>query len=246
MALHPRPTRLAVRPHLPRRTVRLRLTLLYGGLFLIAGAGLLAITYVLVQNATAGGFSYSGANGNVGLSVAMAGSDGGGSRGRPAGSQQLDGSPGSRTRTRILTPEQAHALLRQVQALGARQHADELHQLLAYSGVALAIMAAPSPPLGWGLSARAPPPLRPPTTAAPRPPATHLHPRLAPSRPHDALTGLGDGRSRLGRPPDRQPGGQRGAPQGPRRPGRVCHGEAGPPRRPVGEKHGARRASGGR
>ena len=32
----------------PRRTIRLRLTLLYGGLFLIAGAALLAITYGLV------------------------------------------------------------------------------------------------------------------------------------------------------------------------------------------------------
>ena len=34
---------------LPRRTVRLRLTALYGGLFLLSGAGLLAITYVLVS-----------------------------------------------------------------------------------------------------------------------------------------------------------------------------------------------------
>jgi signal transduction histidine kinase len=35
---------------LPRRTVRLRLTLLYGGLFLISGVVLLAITYLLVTN----------------------------------------------------------------------------------------------------------------------------------------------------------------------------------------------------
>src|SRR5260370_11728148 len=143
MTLHHRLTKLAVRPHLPRRAVRVRLTLIYGGLFLISGAGLLAITYVLVQNATAGGFSYSGPNGISGLSVAMAGSHGAGSRGRPALSQQLDGSPGSRTRTRILTPEQAPALPRQVHALVATPHADELHQLLAYSGVALAIMAVP-------------------------------------------------------------------------------------------------------
>jgi signal transduction histidine kinase len=37
---------------LPRPTVRLRLTLLYGSLFLIAGAGLLAITYGLVAQDT--------------------------------------------------------------------------------------------------------------------------------------------------------------------------------------------------
>jgi hypothetical protein len=37
---------------LPRPTVRLRLTLLYGALFLASGAALLAITYVLTWNAT--------------------------------------------------------------------------------------------------------------------------------------------------------------------------------------------------
>jgi signal transduction histidine kinase len=43
---------LAVRPHLPRRTVRLRLTLLYGALFIVSGAALLTITYVLVVHST--------------------------------------------------------------------------------------------------------------------------------------------------------------------------------------------------
>jgi signal transduction histidine kinase len=38
--------------HLPRRTVRIRLTVLYGGLFLLSGAALLAITYVLFERAT--------------------------------------------------------------------------------------------------------------------------------------------------------------------------------------------------
>jgi signal transduction histidine kinase len=38
------------RLRLPRRTVRLRLTLLYSLLFLVAGAGLLAITYALVRS----------------------------------------------------------------------------------------------------------------------------------------------------------------------------------------------------
>jgi signal transduction histidine kinase len=35
---------------LPRRTVRLRLTLVYGGLFLVSGVVLLAVTYLLVTN----------------------------------------------------------------------------------------------------------------------------------------------------------------------------------------------------
>jgi signal transduction histidine kinase len=38
--------------HLPPRTVRLRLTLLYSGLFLVSGAVLLAITYVLFRRST--------------------------------------------------------------------------------------------------------------------------------------------------------------------------------------------------
>jgi hypothetical protein len=47
MRLRPR---LAKWPaHLPRRTVRLRLTALYGALFLTSGAGLLAITIVLAR-----------------------------------------------------------------------------------------------------------------------------------------------------------------------------------------------------
>ncbi len=37
---------------LPRRTARLRLTALYGGLFLLSGVALVAITYVLFQRAT--------------------------------------------------------------------------------------------------------------------------------------------------------------------------------------------------
>jgi signal transduction histidine kinase len=38
---------------IPRRTIRLRLTLLYGAVFLLSGAGLLAITYLLMRHATA-------------------------------------------------------------------------------------------------------------------------------------------------------------------------------------------------
>jgi signal transduction histidine kinase len=50
VALRHRLVHLASRPHLPRRTVRLRLTLLYGGVFLVSGAGLLVITYLLVEH----------------------------------------------------------------------------------------------------------------------------------------------------------------------------------------------------
>jgi signal transduction histidine kinase len=44
--------RLAGGRRLPRRTVRVRLTLLYGGLFLVAGVALVVTTYVLFERAT--------------------------------------------------------------------------------------------------------------------------------------------------------------------------------------------------
>jgi signal transduction histidine kinase len=49
--LNRRITQLAVGRHLPHRTARVRLTLLYGGLFLVSGAALMAITYALLANA---------------------------------------------------------------------------------------------------------------------------------------------------------------------------------------------------
>ncbi len=39
--------------HMPRRTARIRLAALYGGLFLISGAALVAVTYLLFERATA-------------------------------------------------------------------------------------------------------------------------------------------------------------------------------------------------
>jgi signal transduction histidine kinase len=47
-------SRWAQRLHLPRYTVRLRLTLLYGGVFLLCGAVLLGVTYLLVRQTTRG------------------------------------------------------------------------------------------------------------------------------------------------------------------------------------------------
>src|SRR5579875_2757187 len=49
--LNRRITRLAATRHLPHRAARMRLTLLYGGLFLLSGAALMAIAYALLVNA---------------------------------------------------------------------------------------------------------------------------------------------------------------------------------------------------
>jgi signal transduction histidine kinase len=57
--------KLAKARHLPRRTVRLRLTLLYGALFLASGAALLAITYFFVDASTANAFIVHNKNGTT-------------------------------------------------------------------------------------------------------------------------------------------------------------------------------------
>lgn len=49
--LNHRITALAATRHLPHRTARMRLTLLYGSLFLLSGAALMAIAYALLVNA---------------------------------------------------------------------------------------------------------------------------------------------------------------------------------------------------
>ena len=58
--LNSRITQAAVGRHLSYRTVRARLTLMYGGLFLVSGASLMAIAYALLVNA---GFVFTLQNG---------------------------------------------------------------------------------------------------------------------------------------------------------------------------------------
>jgi signal transduction histidine kinase len=178
--VHRRLTGLAVRPHLPRRTIRLRLTAVYGGLFLASGAMLLAITYLLVSHATAGQCSQAGPNAYV------CGNESG-PPGRPAQASSQAAGPRADTgpRPTALTPWQADAL-------AASQHANEMHQLLIYSGVALAIMAVLAVALGWVAAGRVLRPLRTITEAAHNASVTSLHERLALSGPDDELKKLGD------------------------------------------------------
>src|ERR1700691_1092099 len=61
--------RIAERPHLPRRTIRLRLTALYGLLFTISGAALLVITNVLVRSATSGGSCHTESKGSEACTI---------------------------------------------------------------------------------------------------------------------------------------------------------------------------------
>lgn len=66
---------MKARPHLPPRTVRLRLTLLYSALFLVSSAVLLGLTYLLVRHSTGNFLLVGGPRppGSVGLEDAARG-----------------------------------------------------------------------------------------------------------------------------------------------------------------------------
>jgi signal transduction histidine kinase len=166
--------------HLPRRTVRLRLTLVYGALFLVLGAALLAITYLLVSKSLPAGPTTAG---------------------RPTAGASTTAPSGtgiffqSRTGSCHLTPSPT-APLGQLQTQAQRclseQRAAELSQLLTESGIALAIMTVVSIGLGWLVAGRMLGKLRTITAAARSVSASSLHARLAMAGPEDELKELGD------------------------------------------------------
>jgi len=150
-----------------RGSVRLRLTVLFGALFLAAGAALLAITYGLVSHATNG------------IVLSATGSGPGGGAGSVAG-----GTPA--------TLPAADPLQAQAVRIAGTAKAEANDALLLYSGIALAIMAVASMALGWFAAGRALRPLRRITAAAQRISATNLHERLAVGEPNDDLRELAD------------------------------------------------------
>jgi two-component system, OmpR family, sensor histidine kinase VanS len=156
--------------HLPSRTVRLRLTLLYGGLFLVSWALLLVITYLLVRSAT-------------GPEVIFPGGSPHGPTGPPALREAL-ANPGVTRYLRHVADQQY--------ARAVSLHADDLHQLLVRSAIALAITAAGSIALGWLVAGRVLRPLRAMTTATRQISERNLDERLALSGPRDELKDLAD------------------------------------------------------
>jgi signal transduction histidine kinase len=161
----------ATRRRAPRRTIRLRLTLLYGSIFLGSGAGLLAITYVLVSRSP---FLVHGALENP---LVMPGS-------LPA--QQPLRRPSG------LTFAQVAAVAREIQDRELAAHAADMDHLLLWSLVALGAMALVSLALGWAVAGRVLRPLRTITSAARDISAGSLQQRLSLGGPDDELKELGD------------------------------------------------------
>jgi signal transduction histidine kinase len=158
-----RRTGLLPRPFLLRRTVRSRMTLLYGALFLLSGAVLLAI---------AGGVS-------VGSSREA--------QAVPAPGRARPGSPAALTQA-----QQQIAHLQAELARARAPSSSPVHSLLIGSVVALASMGVVSAVLGWLIAGRALRPLRQITATARRISEDNLHERLAFAGPDDELKQLAD------------------------------------------------------
>jgi signal transduction histidine kinase len=161
---------------LPRHSVRLRLTLLYFGLFLVSAACLLTITYFLVDQQLPQVTSSGGVIAITGGSV----SGGGVSSCTPP--------PGAV----LSSPAQQEACQPLLQRVAVRVGRDTMDELLIESGIALGIMAVASVGLGWLMAGRVLRPLRTVTAAARRISAHSLHQRIAMTGPDDELKELGD------------------------------------------------------
>jgi signal transduction histidine kinase len=165
---------------LPRHSVRLRLTLLYVGLFLASAACLLMITYFLVEQQLPRVTSNSGV-------IAITGGGGGG--------ELSTGSSAGCASSPVLLPTepgQASTCQPLLQEVAGKVGRDTLNELLIESGIALGIMAVASVGLGWLMAGRVLSPLRTITAAARRVSARSLHQRIAMTGPDDELKELGD------------------------------------------------------
>jgi signal transduction histidine kinase len=166
---------------LPRRTIRLRLTLLYGGLFALCAAALLGIVYVLVARQYTTSFFVRAGKGFVETRSAAGGPASGAVPGVVPPRILFPGV--------VVTPGSVPA--RQLIAQATAQSNAALHQLLVDSAIGLAIMTLASLWLGWLVAGRALRPLRTITNAAREISASDLHRRLSLSGPDDELKELG-------------------------------------------------------
>jgi signal transduction histidine kinase len=157
-------------------TVRMRLTFLYSGLFLVSSIGLLTLTYLLVARESVYYF-ISGTPGQI-------------SHARDAYWRGASGGAAAPTVGHAPTVDQLQAQVQQLHSLVARQSAAELHQLLVQSGIALAVMLVVSIGLGWIVAGRVLFRLRTITTATRDLSASKLHERLALDGPDDELKEL--------------------------------------------------------
>ncbi|HEU5333872.1 MAG TPA: ATP-binding protein [Actinocrinis sp.] len=159
---------------LPRRTVRLRLTALYGALVLGSGALMLGLTYALAANwLHLSGFPLR--------------------RPSPIPSGAFGGPPEGLSPPNALRPGRYEPpWVRLIEDQLASQRTADLHQLLLELGIALAALVLLSVAAGWWAAGRVLRPLRTMTDAARRISEDTLGARLAYAGPQDELKDLAD------------------------------------------------------
>ena len=172
---------------LPTPTIRLRLTLVYGGLFLCCSVVLLGITYVLVRHEYTGNFFISSGRQGVVNARAI-----GGIKHLLAHAGKLQTAYQTKIGVvpigpKLLAPTQKVAI-----AAAQGQSDAALHKLFVDSAIALGFMAVFSLWLGWVIAGRALRPLRTITETARDISASNLHRRLALRGPDDELKQLGN------------------------------------------------------
>lgn len=176
----------------PRPSVRLRLTALYGSLFVLAGGGVVAVTNLLVRVLAPSRFYVE----VPAITALLKGVRPQQRRSAIQGSISI--SNGIRTNF-VHIPTGAGAPSPQTLANRAvhivitnaivQQNSDQ-HALLLWSIVGFAVMAVVSVVLAWWLAGRALRPLRQITATANAISATNLHERLGLAGPDDELKGL--------------------------------------------------------
>ncbi len=167
------------RLRLPRYTIRLRLAVLYSGVFLVLGILLLAILILSVRQSAHG--VVSSAEGAAAKLV------------EPHAHVHITTGGSTLTVTpEALALQQARAQAHQLGTVAVNVNNSDLHHLLIWSVFALAIMALASVAVGWLLAGRVLRPLKVITATARELSASNLHERLALDGPNDELRELGD------------------------------------------------------
>ncbi|MGH9120665.1 MAG: sensor histidine kinase, partial [Acidimicrobiales bacterium] len=163
---------------LPGRTVRMRLALAYGVLFLFCGTALLGVSYLCVDR-----FPFAA---TVHIKPSAHVTSPGSSRVvRLTVPSSVPSSPGLKS-----PPPGLGVSGNTVRTVLNAQHSADLHTLLVWFGIALAVMAVVSVVLGWLMAGRVLRPLRHITATARHISEENLHERLALAGPSDEITDL--------------------------------------------------------
>ena len=149
----------------PRLTIRARLTLLYGAMFLLAGGLLLLLTFALVQQTLAGEIA------KVPVSA---------------------GPPGTNVDPAAVPRQPSAAEQELLNEAGAEFRRVALRQIAIQGGTALVVTGLLSFGLGWLLAGRVLRPLHVITAQARELSESNLHSRIRLSGPRDELTDLAD------------------------------------------------------